>query len=66
MRMVTGAGGKGSASRPLSVSREEFGSNFDAIFGKKKTSTESTATVQTESCNQNTDQKAESLVTETA
>ena len=27
-------GGKGSAPRPFSVSREEFANNFDAIFGK--------------------------------
>ena len=29
--------GKGSAPRPFSVSHDEYGSNFDAIFGKKKT-----------------------------
>ena len=29
-------GGKGSSPRPFSVSREEFGNNFDRIFGKKK------------------------------
>lgn len=28
--------GKGSKPRPLSVSQEEFSSNWDAIFGKKK------------------------------
>ena len=27
---------KGSRPRPFSVSQEEFGNNFDAIFGKKK------------------------------
>lgn len=27
--------GKGSAPRPLSVSREEFGRRFDAVFAKK-------------------------------
>ena len=31
-----GDGGKGSAPRPYSVSQEEFGNNFDRIFGKKK------------------------------
>lgn len=30
------AGGKGSAARPLSVSTEVFGDNFDRIFGKKE------------------------------
>jgi hypothetical protein len=29
-------GGKGSAVRPLGVTREQFGNNFDAIFAKKK------------------------------
>lgn len=29
-------GGKGSAPRPYSVSQEQFGNNWDAIFGKKK------------------------------
>jgi hypothetical protein len=33
---IVNQGGKGSGARPLSVSREQFGSNFDAIFGKKK------------------------------
>jgi hypothetical protein len=34
-------GGKGSNPRPFSVSREEFSTNYDAIFGKqKKTNTE--------------------------
>lgn len=28
--------GKGSRPRPFSVSQEQFGNNFDAIFGKKK------------------------------
>jgi hypothetical protein len=28
--------GKGSSPRPFSVSQEEFGDKFDAIFGKKK------------------------------
>ena len=27
--------GKGSTPRPFSVSQEEFGNNFDRIFGKK-------------------------------
>ena len=30
-------GGKGSSPRPLSVSQEEFGNRWDAIFGKKDT-----------------------------
>lgn len=30
-----GDGGKGSRPRPFSVSQEEFGDRFDAIFGKK-------------------------------
>ena len=30
-----GDGGKGSSPRPFSVSQEEFGNNFDRIFGKK-------------------------------
>jgi hypothetical protein len=29
-------GGKGSKPRPISISQEEYGSRFDAIFGKKK------------------------------
>lgn len=28
--------GKGSRPRPYSVSQEEFGNNFDRIFGKSK------------------------------
>jgi hypothetical protein len=31
-----GDGGKGSAPRPYSVTQEQFGNNWDAIFGKKK------------------------------
>lgn len=30
-----GDGGKGSSPRPFSVSQEQFGNNFDAIFKKK-------------------------------
>lgn len=30
------AGGKGSGKRPLSVPKEVFDNNFDAIFGKKE------------------------------
>ena len=33
--IVNNSGGKGSAARPLSVSREVFSNNFDAIFGNK-------------------------------
>ena len=29
-------GGKGDSPRPYSVSQEEFGNNWDRIFGKKK------------------------------
>lgn len=29
-------GGKGSSPRPFSVSQEQFASNWDSIFGKKK------------------------------
>jgi hypothetical protein len=29
-------GGKGSRPRPYSVTQEEFGNNFDNIFGKKE------------------------------
>lgn len=29
-------GGKGDSPRPYSVSQEEFASNWDRIFGKKK------------------------------
>jgi hypothetical protein len=29
-------GGKGSAPRPYSVTQEQFGNNWDSIFGKKK------------------------------
>ncbi len=36
MGIMQSTGGKGSASRPLSVVRETFESNFDRIFGKKK------------------------------
>ena len=28
--------GKGSSPRPFSVSQDQFGSNWDTIFGKKK------------------------------
>ena len=28
-------GGKGSKARPFSVSQDEFGDNYDLIFGKK-------------------------------
>lgn len=31
--------GKGSAPRPFSVDSETYAANWDAIFGKKKTST---------------------------
>ncbi len=31
-----GDGGKGSSPRPFSVSQDQFASNWDAIFGKKK------------------------------
>lgn len=31
-------GGKGSAPRPFSVSIEQYGDNFDRIFGRKKKS----------------------------
>ena len=30
-----GDGGKGSSPRPFSISQEEFGDRFEAIFGKK-------------------------------
>lgn len=40
MGVVSNAGGKGSGKRPLSVSTEEFGEKFDAIFGKKKKSSQ--------------------------
>lgn len=35
MGIVSNAGGKGSAARPLSIDRGTFEANFDAIFGKK-------------------------------
>ena len=35
------AGGKGSAKRPTDVSTETFDSNFERIFGKKKTAANS-------------------------
>lgn len=31
-------GGKGSTPRPFSVSLEQYGDNFDRIFGRKKKS----------------------------
>lgn len=34
MGIVTGAGGKGSAERPI-TDREKFGNRHDAIFGRK-------------------------------
>ena len=33
-------GGKGSAPRPFSVSHEQYSSNYDVIFGKKKSKLE--------------------------
>lgn len=33
--------GKGSSPRPYSVTQEEFGNRYDAIFGSKKPSAES-------------------------
>lgn len=33
---MTTHGGKGSAPRPVSISKEQFASNWDTIFGKKK------------------------------
>jgi hypothetical protein len=30
-----GDGGKGSKARPFSVSQDEFGDNYDLIFGQK-------------------------------
>lgn len=32
---MTSEAGKGSGARPLSISKEQFGNNWDAIFGKK-------------------------------
>lgn len=29
-------GGKGDSSRPMSISKEQFDANWDAIFGKKE------------------------------
>lgn len=40
-------GGKGSAPRPFSVSHEQYSSNFDAIFRKKKVE-DNTCTTQNE------------------
>lgn len=36
MGIMNSSGGKGSATRPSSVSRETFENNFERIFGKKK------------------------------
>lgn len=35
--MAMSDGGKGSSPRPYSVDQETFASNWDRIFGKKKT-----------------------------
>jgi len=32
---MAGEAGKGSSARPLSISKEQFSNNWDAIFGKK-------------------------------
>jgi len=33
---MTHDGGKGDAPRPLSIPKEQFDKNFEAIFGKKE------------------------------
>lgn len=38
--------GKGSGARPFSVSKEEFGNNFDNIFRKNRNETGNTTTRQ--------------------
>ncbi len=42
--------GKGSRPRPFSVSQEEFGNNFDRIFGKKKEMTPSVEQMKKGTC----------------
>jgi hypothetical protein len=42
--------GKGSRPRPYSVSLDEFGSNYDAIFGKKDKMTPSVEQMKKGTC----------------
>ena len=39
--MMNSSGGKGSSTRPPSVSKETYSSNWDKIFANKNASTES-------------------------
>jgi len=51
MGIMNSSGGKGSAVRPLGVSRETFENNFDKIFGKKsKDPVKDCNTYKTEGC----------------
>lgn len=43
-------GGKGSAPRPMEVSREQYSNNWDAIFKKTKIKNEYQDVLSTEDC----------------
>lgn len=49
MGTVTGAGGKGSAQRPIN-DHEKFGNRFDAIFGRKNDPVKSCDVYKKEGC----------------
>lgn len=43
-------GGKGSAPRPMEVSRDQYSNNWDAIFNNKKPKNEYQDILSTEDC----------------
>ncbi len=44
------AGGKGSAPRPMEVSRDQYSNNWDAIFKKEKEKNDYQDILSTEDC----------------
>lgn len=44
------AGGKGSAPRPMKVSRDQYSNNWDAIFKKEKEKNDYQDILSTEDC----------------
>lgn len=50
-------GGKGSAPRPMEVSRDQYSNNWDAVFNKSKMKNEYQDVLSTEDCVSNALQK---------
>ena len=57
-------GGKGSAPRPYSVTQEEYDNRWDAIFGRKPATEESSDTDEDNEENELDDEDADSEDTE--